>query len=131
MKRNVNLFLFGVITVFLLNACSSVHRGYKFEKKDNTEEIKEVGVVAEMVKKKNTIQEIFNVLGSPTFINSPINDVVCYASADGTRVAFNRFYRPKYDVLCIHFDQKTRAVKDYFISSFTDIQKEHFTKYKY
>lgn len=131
MKQKVNLFLFSIIAVFLLNACSSVHRGYKFEKNDSTGEIKEVSAIAEIVKKKNTIQEILEVLGSPTFINAPINDVVCYASADGMRVAFNRFYRPKYDILCIRFDQKTGTVKDYFISSFTEIQKERFTKYNY
>ena len=131
MKKKVNLFLFSIVALFLFNACSPVHRGYKFDKNKDTGEIKEVGVVAEMIKKNNTIKEIIDILGSPTFINSPTNDMVCYASADGTRIAFNRFYRPKIDVLCIHFDQKTGAVKDYFISSFTEIQKEHFTKYKY
>ena len=81
-----------------------------------------------MVSQGYTKQQIVNELGSPSFINSPMNDTFCYVGAEGRKVAFNRFYRPKYNLSCITFEGE-RASK-IINKTFDQVKVEKFTKYK-
>ena len=104
----------------ILCGCSNVHHGYKFEEGDKT-------TMQEMVNQHKTIQEIINHFGSPTFINSPINDLVCYTSVDGKSVPFNRFYKPKYDFACIKIENG--IAKSLEQKTFDDIKEEKLISY--
>ena len=112
------------LILFLVNfivSCKTIHHGYKFENQEQIQSIKS------MVDNKYSIEKVINVLGSPTFINSPINDMLCYASADGTKVMFNRFYNPKYVIMCISFENG--IAKKFEIKKMEQIKKEKFVKY--
>ena len=81
-----------------------------------------------MVERSAKVEEIVNRFGSPTFINAPINDKMCYASGDGTRVAFARFARPTYNTVCISF--KDGVATGISSKKFNDIDVEKFVSYK-
>lgn len=105
---------------FLFTSCSSVHHGYKFEDGDKE-------TIKSMVEKKSNIQDIINKFGSPTFINSPINDLLCYVSVDGQRVPFNRFYKPKYDFVCVQVENG--IANGLYFKTFDNIKEEQMVKY--
>ena len=113
------------LTVLLLflgtTACAPVHRGYKMEEQD-------IQTMQAMVERSAKIEEIVNRFGSPSFINAPINDNMCYASGDGTRVAFARFARPTYNTVCISF--KDGVATGISSKKFNDIDVEKFVSYK-
>ena len=104
----------------LISSCSSVHHGYKFEDGDKE-------TIKSMVERKSNIQEIINKFGSPTFINSPINDLLCYVSVDGKRIPFNRFYKPKYDFVCVQIENG--IAKGMYWKTFDNIKEEKMVKY--
>jgi len=81
----------------------------------------------QMVAQKATIQQIIDKFGSPSFINSPVNDTICYVEANGKKVAFNRFYAPTYQFACITFEND--VAKDIQIKSISSIQKQKMVKY--
>ena len=107
--------------VFLGAACTPVHRGYKMQE-DQLQEMQA------MVERSAKVDEIVNRFGSPSFINAPINDNMCYASGDGTRVAFARFVRPTYNTTCISF--KDGVANGISTKKFNDIDVERFVHYK-
>ena len=107
--------------LFLTVACTPVHRGYKMQE-DQLQEMQA------MVERSAKIEEIVNRFGSPSFINAPINDNMCYASGDGTRVAFARFARPTYNTVCISF--KDGVATGISSKKFNDIDVERFVGYK-
>ncbi len=113
------------LTVLLLflgtTACTPVHRGYKMEEQD-------IQTMQAMVERSAKIEEIVNRFGSPSFINAPMNDNMCYASGDGTRVAFARFARPTYNTVCISF--KDGVATGISSKKFNDIDVEKFVSYK-
>ena len=112
------------LILFLVNfivSCKTVHHGYKFENQEQIQSIKS------MVNNKYSIEKVINVLGSPTFINSPINDTMCYAGVDIKSVAFNPFFYQKYAIVCISFEEN--IAKDIIIKEYTDIKEEKFIKY--
>ena len=113
MKKILCLFL-------LICGCNNVHHGYKFEENDKS-------TMQEMVNQHKTIQEIINHFGSPTFINSPINDLICYASVDGRSVPFNRFYKPTYDFVCIK--TKNNIAQSLEQKTFNEIKEEKLISY--
>ncbi|MBQ7536778.1 MAG: hypothetical protein IJT14_01505, partial [Rickettsiales bacterium] len=103
--------------VFCGVACTPVHRGYKMQEGD-------VETMKSMVERSAKVDEIVNKFGSPTFINAPINDNMCYASGDGTRIAFARFARPTYNIVCISF--KDGVATGISNKKFNDIDVEKF-----
>ena len=107
--------------VFLGAACTPVHRGYKMQEGD-------VEAMKSMVERSAKIDEIVNKFGSPTFINAPMNNNMCYASGDGTRVAFARFARPTYNTTCISF--KDGVATGISTKKFNNIDVEKFVSYK-
>ena len=107
--------------VFIGAACTPVHRGYKMQDEDRQE-------MQAMVERSAKVEEIVNKFGSPTFINAPINDNMCYASGDGTRVAFARFANPTYNTTCISF--KDGVATGISTKKFNDINVEKFVSYK-
>ena len=107
--------------VFCGVACTPVHRGYKMEEQD-------IQTMQAMVERSAKVDEIVNKFGSPTFINAPINDNMCYASGDGTRIAFARFARPTYNTVCISF--KDGVATGISTKKFNDIDVERFVHYK-
>lgn len=106
---------------FLSMACTPVHRGYKMQEED-------VQTMQAMVERSAKVDEIVNKFGSPSFINAPINDNMCYASGDGTRIAFARFTRPTYNMVCISF--KDGVATGISSKKFNDIDVEKFVSYK-
>ena len=95
------LYIFMYIVILMsASSCTPIHRGYKFEDDDAV-------TLQQMVEKKANINQIINKFGSPRFINSPINDTLCYIDADGKKVAFNRFFKPNYQFMCVFFNEKT------------------------
>ena len=102
-------------------ACTPVHRGYKMQEED-------VQTMKAMVERSANVDEIVNKFGSPSFINAPINDNMCYASGDGTRIAFARFVRPTYNTTCISF--KDGVANGISTKKFNDIDVEKFVSYK-
>ena len=118
--RNIFVVLFYFCGVAFLQSCSSVHRGYKFEDGDTL-------TMRQMVLQKSTIQQIMNKFGSPSFINAPINDTICYVEANGKKIAFNRFYAPTYQFACITFEND--VAKDLQIKSISSIKKQKMVKY--
>lgn len=102
-------------------ACTPVHRGYKMQEED-------IQTMQAMVERSAKVDEIVNRFGSPTFINAPINDNMCYASGDGTRIAFARFARPTYNIVCISF--KDGVATGISSKKFNDIDVERFVSYK-
>lgn len=80
-----------------------------------------------MVERSAKVEEIVNKFGSPSFINAPINDNMCYASGDGTRIAFARFARPTYNMVCISF--KDGVATGITSKKFNDIDVEKFVSY--
>lgn len=102
-------------------ACTPVHRGYKMQEED-------IQTMQAMVERSAKVDEIVNRFGSPTFINAPINDNMCYASGDGTRIAFARFARPTYNIVCISF--KDGVATGISNKKFNDIDVERFVSYK-
>ena len=120
MKKKI-LFITNLFFItFICSNCRNVHHGYKFEE-GNKE------TVETMVKENKPIQEIINNFGSPTFINSPINDLLCYVSVDGKDVPFNRFYKPQYDFMCIK-TENNKAVK-LIKKTFDEVKEEKMIKY--
>ena len=107
--------------VFLSFACTPVHRGYKMQE-DQLQEMQA------MVERSAKIDEIVNKFGSPSFINAPINDNMCYAGGDGTRIAFARFAQPTYNIVCISF--KDGVATGISSKKFNDIDVEKFVSYK-
>ena len=107
--------------VFIGAACTPVHRGYKMQEED-------VQTMKAMVERSAKVDEIVNKFGSPSFINAPINDNMCYASGDGTRIAFARFVRPTYNTTCISF--KDGVANGISTKKFNDIDVEKFVSYK-
>ena len=81
-----------------------------------------------MVERSAKVEEIVNKFGSPTFINAPINDNMCYASGEGTRIAFNRFVNPTYNMTCISF--KEGIATGISTKKFSNIDVEKFVSYK-
>lgn len=118
-KNDMKKVLFLCIGL-LFASCSNVHHGYKFEDGDKD-------TIKEMVARHSHIQEIINKFGSPTFINSPINDLLCYVSVDGKRVPFNRFYKPKYDFVCVQVENG--LAKGMYFKTFDNIKEEKMVKY--
>ncbi len=116
--RNILLFTL----ILTLSYCVPVHHGYKFEDKEQIDKVKE------MVTNDDSISQIISYFGSPSFINSPFNDTICYISADGKRVAFNRFYNPTYHLLCFTF--KENKVVDLIDKDINNLKEAKFTKYK-
>ena len=110
-----------LLFVFFVVACTPVHRGYKMQE-DQLQEMQA------MVERSAKVDEIVNKFGSPSFINAPINDNMCYASGDGTRVAFARFARPTYNTVCISF--KDGVATGISSKKFNDIDVERFVGYK-
>ena len=110
-----------LLFVFFVVACTPVHRGYKMQE-DQLQEMQA------MVERSAKVDEIVNKFGSPSFINAPINDNMCYASGDGTRVAFARFARPTYNTVCISF--KDGVATGISSKKFNDIDVEKFVGYK-
>lgn len=108
------------IICILLNGCLSVHRGYKFEENDEID-------IKTAVEKKLTMTEIIDKFGSPSFINHPMNDIICYIDAEGKRVSFNRFFKPNYQFMCIFFENQ--VAKELKQMSLTRIKKTKMTKY--
>ncbi len=104
----------------ITSGCLPVHRGYKFEEDD-------IENIQDAVSKNLTMKEIIEKFGSPSFINSPMNDIICYIDADGKRVSFNRFYRPNYQFVCIKFENQ--IAKEIKQMSITKIQKTKMVKY--
>jgi hypothetical protein len=104
-----------------LSSCTPMHRGYKFEDDDAV-------TLQQMVDKKANINQIINKFGSPSFINSPINDTLCYIDADGKKVAFNRFFKPNYQFMCVFFNEKQIAT-ELKIMSLTKIKKTKMVEY--
>ena len=102
-------------------SCTSAHKGYKLEEDTNVN-------LQRMVEKRATIQQVISKFGSPTFINSPINDTICYIDADGKKVAFNRFFRPSYQFVCVIFDENQTA-KELKQMSLTKIEKSRMVRY--
>ena len=102
-------------------ACTPVHRGYKMQEED-------IQTMQTMVERSAKIDEIVNRFGSPTFINAPINDNMCYASGEGTRVAFARFAKPTYDTVCTSY--KDGVANGISIKKFNNIDVEKFVSYK-
>ena len=88
----------------------------------------DVEAMKSMVEKSAKIDEIVNKFGSPTFINAPMNNNMCYASGDGTRVAFARFARPTYNMTCISF--KDGVATGISTKKFNNIDVEKFVSYK-
>ena len=122
MRKNYLSVCISILFSFLSVGCYPVHHGYKF---DNQDEVKETLQI--MVDRNAKIDEIVSKFGSPTFINSPINDMLCYASADGTKIMFNRFYNPKYVIMCISFENGVS--KSLEVKNMEQIKKEKFVKY--
>lgn len=111
-----------VACVFLCIGCYSVHHGYQFDDQKEVEETLQM-----MVDRSAKIDDIVAKFGSPTFINSPINDTLCYASADGSKIMFNRFYNPKYAIMCVSFING--IAKKLEVKKVEHIKKEKFVKY--
>ena len=107
--------------VFCGVACTPVHRGYKMEEQD-------IQTMKSMVERSAKVDEIVNKFGSPTFINAPMNDNMCYASGEGTRVAFARFAKPTYDTVCTSY--KDGVANGISIKKFNNIDVEKFVSYK-
>ena len=118
--NNIIIILCFLYTITVLQACSSVHRGYKFEDGDTA-------TMRQMVGQKATIQQIINNFGSPSFVNAPMNDTICYVEANGKKIAFNRFYAPTYQFACITFEND--VAKDIQIKSISSIKKQKMVKY--
>ena len=118
--RNIVVIFICFCGAMFAQSCSSVHRGYKFEDGDAL-------TMRQMVEQKATIQQIINKFGSPSFINSPVNDTICYVEANGKKVAFNRFYAPTYQFACITFEND--VAKDIQIKSISSIKKQKMVKY--
>ena len=108
------------IVITSITACSSVHKGYKVEEDDKM-------IIQQLVSQKANINQIINKLGSPSFVNSPINDTLCYIDANGKKVAFNRFYRPNYQFLCIIFENQ--IAKEIKQASLSQIKKTKMIKF--
>jgi outer membrane protein assembly factor BamE (lipoprotein component of BamABCDE complex) len=91
--------------LILLHSCQPVQQGYSFKGLD----LKQIKIG------KSSKKDIDNLLGSPTF---DYDNSYCYIGANATSVMFLRFYRPKYQILCIKFDSKdivetiTNKIKD-------------------
>ena len=122
MQKNYLSVCISILFSLFAVGCYPVHHGYKF---DNQDEVKETLQI--MVDRNAKIDEIVSKFGSPTFINSPINDMLCYASADGTKVMFNRFYNPKYVIMCISFENG--IAKSLEVKKMEKKKKEKFVKY--
>ena len=84
-------------------------------------------IIQQLVSQKANINQIINKLGSPSFVNSPINDTLCYIDANGKKVAFNRFYRPNYQFLCIIFENQ--IAKEIKQASLSQIKKTKMIKF--
>ena len=121
LMQNKKIILYSIFSCLVLSNCEKVHKGYKFY--DNDKEKME-----KMVEDHSTIQEIINEFGSPSFVNSPINDMICYIDAEGKKVAFNRFYSPTYHFMCIVFDEEKKA-KELKKQSLTKIKKSKMVKF--
>lgn len=115
--------ILSLILILTLSHCVPVHHGYKFE--DN----EQINTAKEMANNGSSISEIISYLGSPSFINSPINDTICYISADGKRVAFNRFYNPTYHLLCFTF--KENKVVSLIDEKINNLREAKFSNYKF
>ena len=120
MKKSFLLLLFS-FNLCVLSNCYKVERGYN-EEKDTLKEIQE------MVKNHDTMNEFVFKLGSPTFTNQPENNIICYVSGKGTKVAFNRFYKPTYLSICIKF--KNNKAQDMIVKNISNIKKEKMTDFK-
>lgn len=112
-----------ILPILTLSYCFPVHHSYKFEDKE------QINTAKEMAKNGAIISEIVSYLGSPSFINSPINDTICYISEDGKRVAFVRFYNPTYHLLCFTFKEK--KVIDIIDKEMNNLKDTKLTKYKF
>ena len=122
MRKNYLSVCISILFSLLSVGCYPVHHGYKFDTQEDAKETLQM-----MVDRNAKIDEIVSKFGSPTFINSPINDMLCYASADGTKVMFNRFYNPKYVIMCISFENGVS--KSLEVKKMEQIKKEKFVKY--
>lgn len=121
-KDKISTILMPVLVSLFCFGCYSVHHGYKFENQTEAKETLQM-----MVERSAKIDDIVKKFGSPTFINSPINDVLCYASSDGTKVMFNRFYNPRYLIMCISF--KNGVATKLEAKKMEQIKKEKFVTY--
>lgn len=110
-----------LLALLLVEACTPVHRGYKMQEGD-------IETMKAMVERSARIDDIVNKFGSPSFINAPMNDNMCYASGEGTRIAFNRFASPTYNMTCITF--KDGVATGITTKKFNDINVEKFVSYK-
>ena len=120
---HVMRIIFFYICLFLATfpiGCISSHKGYKIEDDMSIN-------LQRMVSNRATVHEIINKFGSPTFINNPINDTFCYIDANDKKVAFNRFYKPNYQFICVVFEQE--RAKELKQMSLTKIKKTKMVKY--
>lgn len=112
-----------IVAIFTLSHCYPIHHSYKFEDKE------QINTAKEMAKNDMAINKIVSYLGSPSFINSPMNDTICYISEEGKRIAFVRFYNPTYHLLCFTF--KEQKVIDVIDKEINNLKDTKFTKYKF
>ena len=101
--KGFNLYI-SIVAVFLLYGCNPVHRGYKFEERD-------IENLQKAVKNHATFDSIVHDFGTPSYINSPMNNTICYIEANGKRFAFDRFFKPTYKIACIEFNKKNISIK--------------------
>ena len=97
-----------------------MHKGYKIEEKQEK-------ILQEMVNKKCTLSDIINEFGSPTFVNAPMNDTICYVEGEGKKIAFNRFYKPTYRFLCVSFENN--IAQKLTSKTINKIEKQKMIKY--
>lgn len=119
MKRIFSLSIL-LISIFYTTNCTTVNKGYGVEEDTDEEMI-------EMANKNASIQEFMEKFGSPSFINAPKNDTICYVYAKGKQIAFNRFYKPIHQYICITFENN--VAKSYEQKSLTKINKVKMKKF--
>ena len=120
-KIVLHSFFLVLLPLLFATNCTNVHRGTTLENTTFSQ-------MKKMVDKKSTMQQITDEFGAPSFINSPIDDTICYVEAKGKKVAFNRFYNPTYNFVCVSFKNGIANSIESF--SLVKIKQEKFVKYK-
>ena len=103
--------LITIITIFsCITSCS--YFGNYLKKGYNLAEV-DFETLKSIIKTKS---DVMKNLGSPTFINAPINDTYYYIQTEGYQFLFIRYKITNYKILRIKFDENNNVIESVLLT---------------